>query len=62
MALGSLGKSLVGARHWRCRGNAAGKLGEYRKMNPTPLEEWLFFDHPSGRVRIYTAMRWKAEN
>ncbi len=38
------------------------KLSEYRKMNPTPLEEWLFFDHPSGRVRIYTAMRWKAEN
>ena len=38
------------------------KLSEYRKMNPTPLEEWLFFDHPSGRVRVYTAMRWKAEN
>ena len=41
---------------------AALKLSEYRKLNPTPLEEWLFFDHPSGRVRIYTAMRWKAEN
>jgi len=38
------------------------KLSEYRKMSPTSLEEWLFFDHPSGRVRVYTAMRWKAEN
>jgi STE24 endopeptidase len=37
-------------------------LGEYRKMNPSPIEEWIFFDHPSGRNRIYAAMRWKAEN
>ena len=37
-------------------------LGEYRKLDPTPLEEVLFFDHPSGRTRIYAAMRWKAEN
>src|SRR5580658_5424689 len=41
---------------------AAIHLGEYRKMNPTPIEEWIFFDHPSGRNRIYAAMRWKAEN
>jgi len=38
------------------------KLSEYRKLDPGPLEEWIFSDHPSGRVRIYTAMRWKAEN
>lgn len=37
-------------------------LGEYRKMDPSPLEEIIFFDHPSGRTRIYAAMRWKAEN
>ena len=37
-------------------------LGEYRKMSPGPVEEWIFFDHPSGRRRIYDAMRWKAEN
>jgi len=37
-------------------------LGEYRKMDPGPIEEWIFFDHPSGRNRIYAAMRWKAEN
>jgi STE24 endopeptidase len=41
---------------------AAIHLGEYRKMSPGPAEEWIFFDHPSGRNRIYAAMRWKAEN
>ena len=38
------------------------KLSEYRKLDPGPWEEMIFFDHPSGRTRIYTAMRWKAEN
>ena len=38
------------------------KLAEYRKMQPGPVEEWIFFDHPSGATRIRTAMRWKAEN
>ena len=38
------------------------KLGEYRKLNPGPVEEMLLFDHPSGRTRIFSAMRWKAEN
>ena len=38
------------------------KLGVYRKLDPTPLEEVIFFDHPSGATRIRTAMRWKAEN
>jgi STE24 endopeptidase len=38
------------------------KLGEYRKLAPGPLEEFLFFDHPSGRSRILMAMRWKAEH
>ncbi len=37
------------------------KLGEYRKLDPGPLEEFLFYDHPSGRARIFMAMRWKAE-
>jgi STE24 endopeptidase len=37
-------------------------LGEYRKLDPTPLEEFIFFDHPSGRTRITAAMRWKAEH
>jgi len=38
------------------------KLSEYRKLAPGPLEEALFYDHPSGRTRILMAMRWKAEN
>jgi STE24 endopeptidase len=36
------------------------KLGAYRKLDPTPLEEFIFFDHPSGRARIQMAMDWKA--
>jgi STE24 endopeptidase len=38
------------------------KLGAYRKLEPTPLEEFIFFDHPSGRARIRMAMDWKAAN
>src|SRR5206468_1184225 len=38
------------------------KLGAYRKLDPTPLEEIIFFDHPSGRARIRMAMYWKAAN
>jgi STE24 endopeptidase len=37
------------------------QLSEYRKLDPGPVEEWIFFDHPSGRNRIAMAMRWKAE-
>jgi STE24 endopeptidase len=36
------------------------KLGAYRKLDPKPLEEFIFFDHPSGRARIQMAMDWKA--
>ncbi len=38
------------------------KLAQYRKLEPTALEEVLFYDHPSGRTRIRAAMRWKSEN
>ena len=41
---------------------AAIHLGEYRKMSPGTVEEWVFFDHPSGRHRIHDAMVWKAQN
>ncbi len=37
------------------------KLSEYRKIDPGPIEEWIFFTHPSGRARVERAMRWKAE-
>ncbi len=36
------------------------KLAEYRKLDPGPIEEFIFFDHPSGRARIRMAMDWKA--
>ena len=38
------------------------KLSQYRKIEPGVWEERLFFDHPSGRSRVETAMRWKAEH
>jgi STE24 endopeptidase len=41
---------------------AAIHLGEYRKMSPGPIEEFVFYDHPSGRRRIHDAMQWKADN
>ena len=38
------------------------KLSEYRKLDPSPWEEFIFYDHPSGHTRIWTAMRWKASH
>ena len=42
--------------------NVGMMLGEYRKLDPGPVEEFIFFDYPSGRTRITAAMRWKAEH
>ena len=41
---------------------AAVQLSEYRKLRPGPVEEFFFFDHPSGWNRIHRAMVWKAEH
>ena len=38
------------------------KLSTYRKLDPSPWEEAIFYDHPSGRTRIEAAMRWKKEH
>lgn len=35
------------------------RLVEYRKADPGPLEEVVFFHHPSTRHRIHDAMRWR---
>ncbi len=35
------------------------KLTEYRKPDPGPIEELIFFDHPSTRFRVHDAMRWR---
>ncbi|HET7923036.1 MAG TPA: M48 family metallopeptidase [Gammaproteobacteria bacterium] len=41
---------------------AALQLSEYRKMHPGPIEEFVFFDHPSGWNRIHRAMLWKEQH
>lgn len=38
------------------------KLSAYRKIEPGPIEEMLFFDHPSGAARVRMAMQWKKDN
>jgi len=35
------------------------KLTEYRKPHPGPIEEFVFFDHPSTYFRVHDAMRWR---
>lgn len=42
--------------------SVAMKLSVYRKIEPGPLEEILFFDHPSGKTRVSMAMQWKAKH
>ncbi len=36
------------------------KTAEYRYPRPNPVEEFLFYDHPSVERRVRTAMEWKA--
>ena len=38
------------------------KTAEYRNPRPAPLEEALFYDHPSVERRVRTAMEWKASH
>ena len=38
------------------------KLSEYRKIEPGPIEEALFFDHPSGATRVRMSMQWKKDH
>ncbi|MEE8258077.1 MAG: M48 family metallopeptidase [Sphingomonadales bacterium] len=54
--------ALNAAREPDAAATIALKLGAYRKLDPSPLEEFIFFDHPSGRSRIQMAMEWKAEH
>jgi len=41
---------------------AAMRLSTYRKIAPDPLEEFIFYDHPSGHERVRRAMIWRKEN
>ena len=38
------------------------RLSIYRKINPGPLEEIIFYDHPSGYARVHRSMVWLKEN
>lgn len=42
--------------------SVAMRLASYRKIEPSPLEEFVFYDHPSGRARVERAMRWLADH
>lgn len=53
---------LNAARQPDGRAEVALQHSEDRKLSPGPLEEIIFFDHPSGRNRILMAMRWKAQH
>lgn len=41
---------------------AAMRLSTYRKIHPGPLEEMVFYDHPSGYQRVHASMVWLKEN
>ena len=53
---------LNAAREAQGFASTAMKLSTYRKISPSPLEEILFYDHPSGRTRIQMSMQWLKEN
>jgi len=41
---------------------AAMRLSTYRKLKPGPVEEFVFYDHPSGYDRVRRATVWRKEN
>jgi STE24 endopeptidase len=41
---------------------AAMRLSTFRKLRPSALEEFMFYDHPSGYERVHAAMTWLKEN
>ena len=41
---------------------AAMRLSTYRKIHPGPIEELVFYDHPSGYARVHGSMTWLKEN
>jgi len=42
--------------------SVAMRLSAYRKLEPGPLEEIVFYDHPSGRARVERSTRWLADH
>jgi STE24 endopeptidase len=41
---------------------AAMRLSTYRKLKPGPIEEVIFYDHPSGYDRVHGSMVWLKEH
>ncbi|HET9033868.1 MAG TPA: M48 family metallopeptidase [Dokdonella sp.] len=41
---------------------AAMRLSTYRKIKPGPIEEIIFYDHPSGYARVHRSMVWLKEH
>ena len=41
---------------------AAMRVSTYRKLRPGRVEEFVFYDHPSGYERVHRAMTWLREN
>jgi STE24 endopeptidase len=41
---------------------SAMRLSTYRKIHPGALEEFVFYDHPSGYDRVHASMIWLKEN
>jgi STE24 endopeptidase len=50
---------LVSTGYWQAEIDVDKKLGEYREMDPNPIIEFLFFDHPSGKNRIRMALDYR---
>ena len=38
------------------------RLSEYRKISAGPVEEFFFYDHPSGENRVRMSMQWKKDH
>jgi STE24 endopeptidase len=38
------------------------RVSTYRKLRPGRVEEFLFYDHPSGYERVHAAMAWLRKN
>lgn len=54
--------SLETARLPDALASALVKTAEYRYPRPTPVQEFLFYSHPSVERRVRMAMDWKAAN
>jgi STE24 endopeptidase len=50
---------LASTGYWLAEISVDKKLGEYREMDPHPLIEFLFFDHPSGKDRIKMGLEYR---